>query len=99
MTRHADKEEVILHLVSVPCKVPIANRVRSVLKRLLRDYGFRSTKVAGDALLAPEERTPAETTRQPSSTENAFSGAVLGPCRTTTKAHLSGRASTVLYGP
>lgn len=50
MSQSADKREIILHLISVPCDVPAPNRLRSVLKRLLRTYGFRCTRIAGDGL-------------------------------------------------
>jgi hypothetical protein len=42
--------QILLTLESIPCHVPLAIRLRSVLKRLLRTYGFRCTSVAGDAL-------------------------------------------------
>jgi hypothetical protein len=50
-----DKGPIILHLVSVPCEVPVANRLRSVLKRLLRDYGFRCIRIDGDGAEMPSE--------------------------------------------
>ncbi len=38
--------------LSIPCDVLVANRLRSGLKRLLRVYGFRCTRVSGDGLVA-----------------------------------------------
>jgi hypothetical protein len=53
MKTPTDKGPIILHLVSVPCEVPAANRLRSVLKRLLRDYGFRCIRIEGDGAEMP----------------------------------------------
>jgi hypothetical protein len=50
MNTPADKRPIVLHLVSAPCVVPVANRLRSVLKRLLRQYGFRCIRIDGDGL-------------------------------------------------
>ena len=47
------RETVILHLVSIPHPAPIPNRLRVVLKRLLRQHGFRCIRIEGDALLVP----------------------------------------------
>jgi hypothetical protein len=45
------KPQIILTLEALPVEgVPLAIRVRSILKRLLRDYRFRCTSVAGDGL-------------------------------------------------
>ncbi len=47
--------QIVLHLEALPVEnVPLAIRVRSILKRLLRDYRFRCTRVAGDGLDDPE---------------------------------------------
>jgi hypothetical protein len=58
----AAKRKNILTLESVPCDVPLASRLRSVLKRLLRTYGFRCTRIDGDALDEPAGRKQEETT-------------------------------------
>jgi hypothetical protein len=43
--------QTVLHLEALPVEgVPLAIRVRSILKRLLRDYRFRCTRIEGDAL-------------------------------------------------
>lgn len=47
------KPQIQLTLESVPSTVPVAIRLRSVLKRLLRTYGFRCTRIDGDALDGP----------------------------------------------
>jgi hypothetical protein len=44
--------QIVLHLEALPVQggLPLAVRVRSILKRLLRDYRFRCASVAGDGL-------------------------------------------------
>jgi hypothetical protein len=45
------KPQIVLHLEALPVEgVPLAVRVRSVLKRLWRDYRFRCVRIDGDAL-------------------------------------------------
>jgi hypothetical protein len=46
----AKDKTVILTLVPLKSDVPLANRVRSLLKRALRDYRLRCTHIGGDAL-------------------------------------------------
>jgi len=50
------KPKITLTLESVPCDVPVANRLRSILKRLLRSYGFRCVGMSGNGL--DEPKTP-----------------------------------------
>jgi len=64
MNAITDKPRIILHLQSVPCDVPIVNRLRSVLKRLLRDYGFRCTRIDGDPLDDAETAEPSSSTTE-----------------------------------
>jgi hypothetical protein len=43
--------QIVLHLEALPVEgVPLAIRVRAILKRLLRDYRFRCRRIEGDAL-------------------------------------------------
>lgn len=40
-----DEQAIVLYLVPMPSDVPVARRLRALLKRALRDWGLKCTHV------------------------------------------------------
>jgi len=47
MSDTGERERFILELEALPDEVPVANRLRFVLKRLLRQFGFKCVGLSG----------------------------------------------------
>jgi hypothetical protein len=49
---------IIIHLEAMPCEVPVAIRVRQLLKTALRRHRLRCVRIDGDSLGESEKAQP-----------------------------------------